>query len=120
MILVTGGLGHIGSAPVQALLDAGEECVLVQRRGPEIPAGRFSAPVAAVQADVKDLDALRTIGREHEVTGIVHMAGSMPWPPNPDAAPVTAARDALGGLFNVIEVAQEWGVRRLTLASTIG
>jgi UDP-glucose 4-epimerase len=120
MILVTGGLGHIGSATVQALLDIGEDCVLVQRRSPEIPAGRFSGPVTAVQADVKDLNALREIGREHTITGIVHMAGSMPWPPDPDEMPVKAAQDALDGLFNIIEVAQEWGVKRLSLASTIG
>jgi UDP-glucose 4-epimerase len=120
MILITGGLGHIGSATVQALLDTGEECVLVQRRSPEIADGRFSAPVNAVQADVKDLDALRAIGRDHAITGIVHMAGSMPWPPNPDEAPADAARDALGGLFNIIEVAQEWGVKRVSIASTIG
>ena len=120
MILVTGGLGHIGSATVQALLDAGEECVLVQRRKPEIPNGRFSGPVSAVQADVQDLDALQAIGRTHAITGVVHMAGSMPWPPNPDEPPVDAARNALGGLFNIVQVAQEWGVRRLSLASTIG
>ncbi len=120
MILITGGLGHIGSATVQALLDVGEECVLVQRRSPEIPDGRFSAPVSAVQADVKDLAALRAVGRDHAITGIVHMAGSMPWPPDPDEAPINAARDALGGLFNVVQVAHEWGVKRLSLASTIG
>ncbi len=120
MILVTGGLGHIGSATVQALLDIGEECVLVQRRHPEIPDGRFSAPVHAVQADVTDLVALRAIGRDHAITGIIHMAGSMPWPPDPSVAPVEAARVALGGLFNIVEVAQEWGVRRVSIASTIG
>ena len=120
MILITGGLGHIGSATVQALLDVGEECVLAQRRSPEVPSGRFTAPVTAVQADVKDLDALRAIGRDHAITGIVHMAGSMPWPPNPDAAPVKAAQEALGGLFNIIQVASEWGVERVSLASTIG
>ena len=120
MILITGGLGHIGSATVQALLDRGEECVLVQRRRPEVPHGRFSAPVHAVQADVKDLGALRAVGRDHTITGIIHLAGSMPWPPIPGEPPVNAAREALGGLFNIIEVAQEWGVKRLSLASTIG
>jgi UDP-glucose 4-epimerase len=120
VILITGSLGHIGSAAVQALLDAGEECVLVQRRSPEVPAGRFTGPVSAVQADVKDLDALRAIGRDHEITGIVHLAGSMPWPPDPDESPAQASRDALGGFFNIVEVAQEWAVRRLCLASTIG
>jgi UDP-glucose 4-epimerase len=120
MILITGGLGHIGSATVQALLDMGEECVLIQRRAPEVPEGRFSRPVTVVRGDVRDLEPLRAIGSEHAITGIVHMAGSMPWPVDPDAAPVPAAQDALGGLFNVIQVAQDWGVRRLSLASTIG
>ncbi len=120
MILITGGLGHIGSATVQALVDIGEECVLIQRRSPEIPAGRFSQPVTVVQGDVKDLEALRAVGRNHAITGVVHMAGSMPWPPVPDAAPVEAAHEALGGLFNIIQVASEWGVERVSLASTIG
>ena len=43
----------------------------------------------------------------------------MPWPPDPDAAPADAT-EALGGLFNVIQVASEWGVERVSLASTIG
>ena len=120
MILVTGGLGHIGSATVQALLDLGEECVVVQRRDPHIPGGRFTAPVTPVQADIGDLEALRQIGRDRPITGIVHMAGSMPWPPDPQAKPVQAARNALAGLLNVVEVAQEWGVHRLSIASTIG
>jgi UDP-glucose 4-epimerase len=120
MILITGGLGHIGSATVQALLNIGEECVLIQRRSPEIPAGRFSQPVTAVQGDVKDLETLRAIGRDHAITGVVHMAGSMPWPPDPNTPPAQAAHEALGGLFNIIQVASEWGVERVSLASTIG
>jgi UDP-glucose 4-epimerase len=47
------------------------------------------------------------------------VAGSMPWPPSSDQ-PVEAARKALGGLFNVIEAAQAWGVPRVGVASTIG
>jgi nucleoside-diphosphate-sugar epimerase len=54
MILITGGLGFIGTATVQALIELGEECVLIQRRAAEIPEGRFSRPVTAVQGDVKD------------------------------------------------------------------
>jgi UDP-glucose 4-epimerase len=119
MILVTGGLGFIGSHTVQALLDAGEDCVSVQRTYAAAPTGRFNAPVAIEQADAADLEALLAIGRRHRVTGIVHLAGSMPWPPSSEP-PVPAAYRSLGSLFNIVQAAQEWGVGRVALASTIG
>lgn len=119
MILITGGLGFIGSHTVQALLDAGEECVVVQRTHAEVPAGRFDKPVAVEQADITDLDSLLAVGARQRITGIVHLAGSMPWPPSGEP-PVQATRRALGGLFNVVQAAQEWGVQRVSVASTIG
>ena len=119
MILITGGLGFIGSHTVQALLDAGEDCVLVQRSHSAVPAGRFDAPVAVEQADATDLEALLAVGRRHQITGIVHLAGSMPWPPSSEP-PVPAARRSLGSLFNIVQAAQEWAVTRVALASTIG
>src|ERR1700744_5985792 len=110
MILVTGGLGFIGSHTVQALLDAGEECGLLQRRSAELPAGRFSAPVQVERGDVTDLSTLLWAGTRHKITGIVHLAGSMPWPPGSEP-PAEATRRALGGLLNVIAVAQDWACR---------
>ncbi|MET9470764.1 MULTISPECIES: NAD(P)-dependent oxidoreductase [unclassified Streptomyces] len=119
MILVTGGLGFIGSHTVRALLDLGEDCVVVQRHARELPAVLAGERVEVEQADVTDRDALLAIGHRHDITGIVHLAGSYPWPPVPDA-PVEATRQALGGLLNIAQAAQEWGVRRLGVASTIG
>jgi UDP-glucose 4-epimerase len=119
MILITGGLGFIGSHTTQALLDAGEQCVVVQRTHAEVPADRFSAPVVVEQADATDLDSLLSIGHRNEITGIVHLAGSMPWPPSSEP-PVQAARRTLNSLFNVMQAATEWGVKRVGLASTIG
>ncbi|WP_043726958.1 NAD(P)-dependent oxidoreductase [Kutzneria sp. 744] len=121
MILVTGGLGFIGTHTARALLDLGRPCVLAQRR----PASDPPVPAEIVQADIADLDSLRAIGRRHKITGILHLAGSMPWPPapeqsGPDQQPIEAARTALGSLFNVLQVAQEWGVSRVGVASTIG
>ncbi|MEV0265417.1 NAD(P)-dependent oxidoreductase [Streptomyces sp. NPDC050617] len=119
MILVTGGLGFIGSHTVRALLDLGEDCVVVQRSTRELPAVLAGERVEVEQADVADRDALLAIGDRHDITGIVHLAGSHPWPPVPDA-PVESMRQALGGLLNVVQAAQNWGVRRLGVASTIG
>ncbi|MBC2900088.1 NAD-dependent epimerase/dehydratase family protein [Streptomyces cupreus] len=119
MILVTGGLGFIGSHTVRALLDLGEDCVVVQRSVRELPAVLAGTRVAVERADIADREALLAVGRRHAITGIVHLAGSYPWPPVPEA-PVEATRQALDGLLNIAQAAQDWGVRRLGLASTIG
>jgi UDP-glucose 4-epimerase len=119
MILVTGGLGFIGSHTVRALADLGEDCVLVQRRAAEVPADLAAARVVVEQGDVTDLTALRDLGARYKITGIVHLAGSMPWPPSPDE-PVQATRTAIGSLLNVLQVARDWGVQRVGVASTIG
>jgi UDP-glucose 4-epimerase len=111
MILVTGGLGFIGSHTVRALREAGEECVVVQRSRP--------ASGLVEQVDVGDLEALLDVGKRHRITGILHLAGSMPWPPGA-APPVEGTRRGLGGLLNIVRAAQEWGVRRVGVASTIG
>jgi UDP-glucose 4-epimerase len=117
MILVSGGLGFIGSHTTRALLDLGEGCVLVQRRSAELPADFEGKQVVAEQADVTDLPSLLDIGQRHKITGIVHLAAS--WPA-PSDQPVDATRQALDGLLNITRVAQEWGVQRVGFASTIG
>jgi UDP-glucose 4-epimerase len=119
MILVTGGLGFIGSHTVRALRDLGEDCVLVQRRAPEALADLVGEDVAVERADITDLSALLDAGKRHKITGIVHLAGSMPWPPDPEQ-PVEQTRKALGGLLNIVQAAQDWGVDRVGVASTIG
>ncbi|MFC4121145.1 NAD-dependent epimerase/dehydratase family protein [Nonomuraea zeae] len=122
MILITGGLGFIGTHTTRALLDLGESCVLVQRRTARLPdafADEAGKRVFVEQADLADEAALLEIGRRHDITGIVHLAGSMPWPPGA-YEPLDGARRAVTSLLNVFRAAQEWQVSRLGLASTIG
>jgi UDP-glucose 4-epimerase len=122
MILITGGLGFIGTHTARAFLDLGEPCVLVQRRAPEPPellraeVGRL---VFLEQADINDLPSLLEVGTRHRITGIVHLAGSIPWPPGADK-PVSGARKAVESLLNVFEAAGQWQVPRVGVASTIG
>jgi UDP-glucose 4-epimerase len=71
------------------------------------------------RADVVDLAALREIGTRYPITGIIHLAGSVPWPPGLDQ-PVAGARNAISGLLNVLQLACEWQVSRVGIASTIG
>ena len=118
MILVTGGSGFIGSHTVRALHGLGEPSVVMQRRSGQVPPHLADLPVVAEQADVADLDALRAIGGRHEITGIVHLAG---YPaPRGTAGGIEATQGLLDGLLNIARVAAEWGVRRVSLASTLG
>jgi nucleoside-diphosphate-sugar epimerase len=55
MILITGGLGFIGSHTTRAMLDLGESCVLVQRRAAAVPdafASEIGRRVFVEQADI--------------------------------------------------------------------
>src|SRR4029077_5494949 len=118
MILVTGGSGFIGSHTVRALHGLGEPSVVMQRRSGQVPPHLADLPVVAEQADVADLDSLRAIGERHEITGIVHLAG---YPaPRGTAGGIEATQGLLDGLLNIARAAAEWGVRRVSLASTLG
>jgi UDP-glucose 4-epimerase len=117
MILITGGLGFIGSHTTRALLDAGADCVLAQRREPG-PTPLFAAElgrrVHLERADVADLPSLLAIGERRRITGIVHLAGVY------FGDPLADARADVSALLNVVEAAARWGVRRVVIASTIG
>src|ERR1700722_9605032 len=118
MILVTGGSGFIGSHTVRALHGLGEPSVVMQRRSGQVPPHLADLPVVAEQADVADLGSLRAIGERHEITGIVHLAG---YPaPRGTVGGIEATQGLLDGLLNIARAAAEWGVRRVSLASTLG
>src|SRR5258708_30006726 len=104
MILITGGLGFIGSHTTAALLDLGESCVLVQRRAPAVPgalADEVGRRVFVEQADIGDRRAFLEIRKRHKITGIVHLAGSVPCPPRA-GAPIAGPRQAIRSLLHVV------------------
>jgi UDP-glucose 4-epimerase len=117
MILITGGLGFVGTHTAKAFLDRGESCVLVQRHTAALPDHLADTPGKAIvePADITDRTAFLEIGRRHPVTGIVHLAGAFT-----GSDPIEVARRETAGLLTVLEAAREWGVSRVTMASTIG
>ncbi|WP_109508761.1 NAD-dependent epimerase/dehydratase family protein [Nocardioides speluncae] len=113
MILVTGGLGMIGAHTARALVDLGHEVVVTSHRRAEVPsflAGR----VTVERLDTNDRDAFLALGDRHQISDIVHLAGSIP------DDPVDYFRTDLTGLLNALDAARAWGVGRFAVASSLG
>ncbi|GAA5122625.1 NAD-dependent epimerase/dehydratase family protein [Pseudonocardia adelaidensis] len=118
MILITGGLGSIGSHTARALLDLGESVVLTAHRSTRLPEHLADEPAGRVVVeplDTTDAAAFRDIGKRHEITGIVHLAAARYDLPDP----VEYLRADTLGLLNALEAATTWGVRRFSVASSI-
>ncbi|MEU7866830.1 NAD(P)-dependent oxidoreductase [Dactylosporangium sp. NPDC049140] len=113
MILITGGLGFIGTHTTRALLDLGAPALPASRHpksSPLLPSGVETAVV-----DCTDPQSLSALGRRHRITTIVHLAAApLGGTPLDDLQQNTAAT------FAILRAAAEWNVRRVVLASTIG
>lgn len=119
MILVTGGLGSIGSHTARALLDLGESVVLTAHRSTELPEFLADEPggrVVVEPLDTTDEAAFLDIGKRHAIDGIVHLAAARHDLPDP----VEYLRADTVGLLNALRAATMWEVRRFSVASTIG
>src|SRR4051794_3991487 len=114
-ILVTGGLGSIGSHTARALLDLGESVVCTAHRSTE-PPDFLAREVAVERLDTTDEAGFLDVGTRHEITGVVHLVAA----PHDLPDPVAYLRAETLGLLNALNAAREWGVRRFSLASTIG
>ena len=118
MILITGGLGSIGSHTARALLDLGESVLLTAHRStrlPEFLADETGGPVVVEPLDTTDEAAFLDVGKRHEITGIVHLAAARYDLPDP----VEYLRADTVGLLNALDAATVWGVRRFSVASSI-
>src|ERR687887_2126478 len=106
MILVTGGLGMIGAHTARALLDLGHEVVVTTHRRTEVPS--FLAGRVAVESlDATDRDAFLALAGRHDISDIVHLAGSIP-----DEDPVRFFRTDATGLLNALDAARRRVARR--------
>ncbi|HHN72906.1 MAG TPA: UDP-glucose 4-epimerase GalE [Thermopetrobacter sp.] len=75
-ILVTGGAGYIGSHMVYALVDRGEEVVVLDNLSTGFD-WAVAPQAELVVGDIGDGAALSRIFGAHEITAIVHFAGSI-------------------------------------------
>ncbi|MGD0657173.1 MAG: NAD(P)-dependent oxidoreductase [Syntrophorhabdales bacterium] len=126
MILITGGGGFLGVNIAHALLDKGQEVLLLQRHPIEPPP--FLAPFWGKQArfatgNVLDLPFLLGLAKEYHVDSIIHGAFDNDSLLNREG-PMTAhlyqfVQVPVQGCINLMEVARLYNIRRLTLISSL-
>jgi UDP-glucose 4-epimerase len=119
MILVTGGLGSIGSHTARALLDLGESVLVTAHRSTQLPdflADESGERIVVESLDATDGAAFLDIGKRHQITGIVHLAAAQFDLPDP----VAYLRAESTALLNALKAATEWDARRFSVASSIG
>lgn len=117
--LVTGGAGFIGSHVVRALLDEGNEVVVVD----DFSVGRrellpeADARLSIEEVDVRDRAALAEAFRRHRPEVVVHLA-AIHFIPTCDARPKDAFSVNVDGTRNALSCAVGSDVGKFFLAST--
>lgn len=115
-ILVTGGAGFIGSHMVWALLDAGEEVVVVDRlstgfRWAVAPQARFYL------GDIGKPSVIRHIFAENNIEAIIHFAGSIVVPDS-IADPLGYYENNTGNTHRLLTAAVKAGIHKVIFSST--
>ncbi len=122
-ILVTGGMGYIGSHMVVALAACGYQPVILdnlsnsqadvlprlhQLTGLELP---------FYQADIRDMALVRQILAEHAISGVIHFAGLKSIPESV-AQPLAYYDNNVTGSLALCQAMQTQGVQRLIFSSS--
>ncbi len=121
--LVTGGAGFIGSHLVDALVERGDEVVVLddlstgRRENLEQALGKGRASLREI--DVTDSDAAFAAFEEHAPEAVFHLAAQIDVRISV-ADPGFDARLNVGGTVNVLEAARRSGARRFVFSSTGG
>src|SRR3712207_5026416 len=117
-VLVTGGLGAIGSYVVRALVQGGGRPVAYSPRGDTRLIADVVEQVDVVAGDVLDLPELLRTLRAHDVTHVVHLAALVV--PTSQANPLRALKVNVEGTLHVFEAARVLGLRRVVYLSSKG
>jgi NADH dehydrogenase len=110
-VFITGATGFVGPAVANAIVDAGHELRVLERK----PGSWMEAGIrcqAAVQGDVTDPDSLRMGVQDVDV--VVHLVAIR------QGRPEDFQRVMIGGTRNLLVAAREAGVRRFVLMSALG
>lgn len=115
-VLVTGGAGYIGSHVVLELLGSGDRPVVLDDLSTGVRAV-FPASVPFYEGNVANSALLKEILARHDVSAIMHFAGSIIVPESVEN-PVKYYRNNTLSTLNLIGVALEVGVNQFIFSST--
>jgi UDP-glucose 4-epimerase len=117
-VLITGGMGVIGSEATRKFVHEGHRPVLFSRSRDEKLIRDVLDRVEIELGDITDAATVENVVKKHGITHIVHAAGSV--------SAVSTANPPLGihvnvmGTVNVLEVAKKLGVERVVYTSAKG
>jgi UDP-glucose 4-epimerase len=114
--LVTGGAGYIGSHVVRAFREAGEDVVVVDSLASGHPEF-VPDDVPFVRGTILDGDLVRHALRDHDVTGVVHLAG-FKYAGVSVAQPLLTYQQNVTGTATLLEQMDAAGVGRLVFSSS--
>src|ERR687886_1268311 len=110
-VLVTGGLGAIGSWVVRRLIDEGQPCLVYDAREDYSLLPDLQGQFALVVGDILDRDYLKKTAQDAAVRRIIHLAALMP--PACEADPTRGYQVNLLGSLTVFDVARDLGIERV-------
>ena len=115
-VLVTGGAGYIGSHVTYALLDRGEQVVVLDNLSTGVRA-QVGEAAAFVEGDVADAALVRKTVAAHGVTAVLHFAGSIVVPESV-ADPLSYYDNNVVRTRTLIQALVECGVSQFLFSST--
>jgi UDP-glucose 4-epimerase len=119
MILIIGGMGFIGLNAALRFLEAGQRVVISQhsaRRIPDLLRSEIGSRVMVAQMDVTNPYEVFEVVRRHQVESIVNLMA----PPARSLSTQSDYHLYTAGLQNVLEAARTFGLRRVSLGSSVG
>lgn len=122
-VLLTGGLGYIGSHTAVQLLNAGEEVVIVDNlsNSERKVLGRIKKitgkDVKFYKYDLRKESGLRRIFAENKIDAVVHFAG-LKAVGESVAKPIEYYENNLESTINLLKIMHEFGVKNLVFSSS--
>ena len=123
MILLTGGLGYIGSHTCVELLKRGERIVIMdnlsnsREEAMDNIKAISNAGFIFYKADLLDKESMRKIFRENKIDAVVHFAG-LKAVGESVAKPLAYYKNNVEGTLNLLEVMEEFGCNKMVFSSS--